>query len=95
MAAAHPALRDPVEFAIFARKWEFLFAYAGAGFVKGYISSHMLTFTREVRPLISTLHIPLTSRQLNREMPLVYEFIFCYAIMPTRRRANCSTVHLL
>ncbi|KAI0731500.1 cyclopropane fatty acid synthase [Fomitopsis betulina] len=47
VAATHDALRDPVEFAIFARKWEFLFAYAGAGFVKGYISSHMLTFTRE------------------------------------------------
>lgn len=62
MAATHPALRDPVEFAIFARKWEFLFAYAGAGFVKGYISSHMLTFTREVRLTPSLLRFPLTLR---------------------------------
>ncbi|KZT65668.1 CFS1-like protein [Daedalea quercina L-15889] len=47
VAATHPALHDPVEFAVFARKWEYLFAYAGAGFVKGYISCHMLIFTRE------------------------------------------------
>lgn len=71
MAATHDALRDPVEFAIFARKWEFLFAYAGAGFVKGYISSHMLTFTREVRPLRNVVCIVLTLRRSNREMPLV------------------------
>lgn len=62
MAATHPALRDPVEFAIFARKWEFLFAYAGAGFVKGYISSHMLTFTREVRPSRDIFRFLLTLR---------------------------------
>ncbi|TFY67533.1 hypothetical protein EVJ58_g1554 [Rhodofomes roseus] len=47
VAETHPSLRDPMEFAVFARKWEYLFAYAGAGFVKGYISCHMLTFTRE------------------------------------------------
>lgn len=62
MAATHESLRDPVEFAIFARKWEFLFAYAGAGFVKGYISSHMLTFTREVRPLRIMVRLVLTLR---------------------------------
>ncbi|KAH9927606.1 cyclopropane-fatty-acyl-phospholipid synthase [Fomitopsis serialis] len=35
VAETHPSLRDPMEFAVFARKWEYLFAYAGAGFVKG------------------------------------------------------------
>ncbi|KAH9942615.1 cyclopropane-fatty-acyl-phospholipid synthase [Amylocystis lapponica] len=29
------------------RKWEYLFAYAGAGFARGYITCHMLTFVRE------------------------------------------------
>ncbi|KAK0467771.1 cyclopropane-fatty-acyl-phospholipid synthase [Desarmillaria tabescens] len=31
----------------FKRKWMYLFAYAGAGFAKGYITCHMLTFIRE------------------------------------------------
>ncbi|KAK7688884.1 hypothetical protein QCA50_007575 [Cerrena zonata] len=46
MAQTHPALKDPAEFAAFKRKWEYLFAYAGAGFSKGYITCHMLTFIR-------------------------------------------------
>ncbi|KAF8898158.1 cyclopropane-fatty-acyl-phospholipid synthase [Gymnopilus junonius] len=43
----YPALRDPIEFATFKRKWHYLFAYAGAGFSKGYITCHMITFIRE------------------------------------------------
>ncbi|KAI0078982.1 cyclopropane-fatty-acyl-phospholipid synthase [Panus rudis PR-1116 ss-1] len=42
----HPALRDRAEYLAFKRKWEYLFAYAGAGFSKGYITCHMLTFIR-------------------------------------------------
>jgi cyclopropane-fatty-acyl-phospholipid synthase len=34
---------------MFKRKWEYLFSYAAAGFAKGYITNHMLTFIREVR----------------------------------------------
>lgn len=45
----YPALRDPIEYAAFKRKWHYLFAYAGAGFSKGYITCHMITFVREVR----------------------------------------------
>ena len=48
MAKTHPALKDPAEYAAFKRKWEYLFAYAGAGFSKGYITCHMLTFIRAV-----------------------------------------------
>ncbi|KAH7912467.1 Mycolic acid cyclopropane synthetase-domain-containing protein [Hygrophoropsis aurantiaca] len=42
----YPSLRDKVEYEIFKRKWQYLFAYAGAGFAKGYITCHMLTFIR-------------------------------------------------
>ena len=44
-----PALQDPSEYATFKRKWEYLFAYAGEGFARGYITCHMLTFIRPVR----------------------------------------------
>jgi cyclopropane-fatty-acyl-phospholipid synthase len=44
MAKRYPALRDPAAFEAFKRKWRYLFAYAGAGFAKGYISCHMITF---------------------------------------------------
>ena len=44
----YPALSDIHEYAAFKRKWEYLFAYAGAGFAKGYITCHMLTFIRQV-----------------------------------------------
>ncbi|KAI0699807.1 cyclopropane fatty acid synthase [Cytidiella melzeri] len=43
---SYPSLADPVEYAIFKRKWEYFFAYAGEGFVQGYITCHMLTFIR-------------------------------------------------
>ena len=49
MARQYPALRDDATYAAFLRKWEYLFAYAGAGFAKGYITCHMLTFVRAVR----------------------------------------------
>ncbi|KAG1800955.1 uncharacterized protein HD556DRAFT_1438955 [Suillus plorans] len=39
----YPSLEDKAEFDTFQRKWQYLFAYAGAGFAKDY---HMLTFTR-------------------------------------------------
>jgi cyclopropane-fatty-acyl-phospholipid synthase len=41
-----PGLEDPFQYTAFKRKWEYLFAYAGAGFAKGYISCHMLSFSR-------------------------------------------------
>lgn len=44
----YPALKDVHEYEAFKRKWQYLFAYAGAGFAKGYITCHMLTFTRPV-----------------------------------------------
>ena len=44
----YPGLRDAFDYAAFKRKWQYLFAYAGAGFSKGYITCHMLTFIREV-----------------------------------------------
>ena len=44
----YPALRDPAEYGAFKRKWQYLFAYAGAGLAKGYITCNMLTFIREV-----------------------------------------------
>ncbi|KAI0776930.1 cyclopropane-fatty-acyl-phospholipid synthase [Trametes elegans] len=46
MAGQYPALRDRATYGAFLRKWEYLFAYAGAGFAKGYITCHMLTFVR-------------------------------------------------
>ncbi|KAL1942217.1 hypothetical protein VTO73DRAFT_6281 [Trametes versicolor] len=46
LAARHPALRDRATYGAFLRKWEYLFAYAAAGFAKGYITCHMLTFVR-------------------------------------------------
>jgi len=44
----YPALRDPAEYGAFKRKWQYLFAYADAGFAKGYTTCHMFTFIREV-----------------------------------------------
>lgn len=44
----YPALRDRADYEAFKRKWQYLFAYAGAGFAKGYITCHMLTFIRQV-----------------------------------------------
>ncbi|KAH9895744.1 cyclopropane-fatty-acyl-phospholipid synthase [Cubamyces lactineus] len=46
MARQYPALRDRATYGAFLRKWGYLFAYAGAGFAKGYITCHMLTFVR-------------------------------------------------
>ncbi|EIW82157.1 cyclopropane-fatty-acyl-phospholipid synthase [Coniophora puteana RWD-64-598 SS2] len=47
IAKDYPELKDAASFEIFKRKWQYLFEYAGAGFAKGYITCHMLTFTRE------------------------------------------------
>lgn len=44
----YPALRERADYDAFKRKWHYLFAYAGAGFAKGYITCHMLTFIRQV-----------------------------------------------
>ncbi|KIY73288.1 S-adenosyl-L-methionine-dependent methyltransferase [Cylindrobasidium torrendii FP15055 ss-10] len=43
----YPGLRDIRSYDAFKKKWMYLFAYAGAGFAKGYITCHMLTFRRE------------------------------------------------
>ncbi|KAI0699495.1 cyclopropane-fatty-acyl-phospholipid synthase [Cerioporus squamosus] len=46
MVQQYPALSDDATYGSFIRKWEYLFAYAGAGFAKGYITCHMLTLVR-------------------------------------------------
>lgn len=46
LAKECPRLHDRSEFDVFTRKWQYLFAYAAAGFAKGYITCHMLTFIR-------------------------------------------------
>ncbi|KAK1231381.1 hypothetical protein PQX77_005508 [Marasmius sp. AFHP31] len=43
----YPALNDPASYDAFIRKWRYLFAYAGAGFNKGYITCYMLNFARK------------------------------------------------
>ncbi|KAJ8514887.1 hypothetical protein ONZ45_g7617 [Pleurotus djamor] len=43
----YPELRDAKDYEAFKRKWMYLFAYAGAGFAKGYITCHMVTWIRE------------------------------------------------
>ncbi|KAK0191514.1 cyclopropane-fatty-acyl-phospholipid synthase [Armillaria mellea] len=47
VAKDYPGLSDKHSYEAFKRKWMYLFAYAGAGFAKGYITCHMLTFIRE------------------------------------------------
>ena len=44
MAKRYPELGDPAVFETFMRKWRYLFAYAAAGYAKGHIMSHVLTF---------------------------------------------------
>jgi cyclopropane-fatty-acyl-phospholipid synthase len=51
----YPGLRDRSDYEAFKRKWQYLFAYAGAGFAKGYITCHMLTFIRQVSILLPHL----------------------------------------
>ncbi|CAA7259579.1 unnamed protein product [Cyclocybe aegerita] len=43
----YPSLCNPSDYEVFKRKWQYLFAYAGAGFAQGYITCHMITFIRE------------------------------------------------
>lgn len=68
VAKDYPALKDPAEFAAFKRKWQYLFAYAGAGFAHGYITCHLLTFIREVclAPTPTLANILLTHRPTER-----------------------------
>ncbi|KAF9076707.1 Mycolic acid cyclopropane synthetase-domain-containing protein [Rhodocollybia butyracea] len=47
IAQEYPALRDCANYDAFRKKWQYLFVYAGAGFAKGYITCHMLTFIRQ------------------------------------------------
>ncbi|KAF7776777.1 hypothetical protein Agabi119p4_5170 [Agaricus bisporus var. burnettii] len=47
VAKDYPSLHDRADYDAFKRKWQYLFAYAGAGFAKGYITCHMLTFIRQ------------------------------------------------
>ncbi|KAL1680789.1 cyclopropane fatty acid synthase [Schizophyllum commune] len=47
VAKDFPSLaNNPGDFDAFKRKWRYLFAYAGAGFARGYITCHMWTFVR-------------------------------------------------
>ena len=70
MSRTHPALGSNSEFRTFKRKWEYLFAYAGAGFTKGYITCHMLTFIRPVgtKLFLPFANLPTTSRIANLRM---------------------------
>ncbi|KAE9399100.1 cyclopropane-fatty-acyl-phospholipid synthase [Gymnopus androsaceus JB14] len=47
IAKEYPALREHANYDAFRKKWQYLFVYAGAGFAKGYITCHMLTFIRQ------------------------------------------------
>lgn len=58
-----PALKNPAEFDAFKRKWQYLYAYAGAGFAKGYITCHMLTFIRQVSWFSPTRHVRTCAKQ--------------------------------
>lgn len=50
VAKDFPQLKNNrAEFEAFKRKWQYMYAYAGAGMAKGYITCHMLTFIRQVR----------------------------------------------
>ena len=52
---------DPVTFEAFHRKWRYIFAYAAAGLVHGYLGCHMFTFIRTVcRPSDSGYNSLLT-----------------------------------
>lgn len=53
LVATYPALQEQAEFESFKKKWQYLFSYAGAGFAKGYITCHMITFTRAVSLILS------------------------------------------
>jgi len=53
----YPSLRDRLNYDAFVKKWQYLFAYAGAGFAKGYITCHMLTFIRQVRTSVSQIYL--------------------------------------
>ena len=71
----YPALRDIHEYAAFKRKWEYLFAYAGAGFAKGYITCHMLTFIRQLSSIFSLLFtfsniVPLPDRTIHQRIAI-------------------------
>lgn len=52
IAQDYPALRERANYDAFRKKWQYLFVYAGAGFAKGYITCHMLTFIRQVSILL-------------------------------------------
>lgn len=56
-----PALEDPAELDAFLRKWRYMFVYAAAGFAKGHITSHMLSWRRDVCPVVS-LHLIFCSQ---------------------------------
>ena len=72
IAKDFPALKNNrAEFEAFKRKWQYLYAYAGAGFAKGYITCHMLTFIRQVRASLQGYSALLLMRVLlsSRMMP--------------------------
>ena len=66
-----PALSSRSEFEAFKRKWQYLYAYAGAGFAKGYITCHMLTFIREVSIEVLVLIKTLAKETQQNDIPEV------------------------
>ena len=72
IAKDFPELRNNrSEFEAFKRKWQYLYAYAGAGFAKGYITCHMLTFVRQVcyHPVHIVCSPELTKVKLRKMHP--------------------------
>lgn len=66
----YPSLENTAQFDAFKRKWQYLFAYAEAGFAKGYITCHMLTFIGEVRFSSYSSALDLTRNILKNDMPI-------------------------
>jgi hypothetical protein len=68
----YPDLKDHADYEAFKRKWQYLFAYAGAGFAQGYITCHMLTFIRDVSSTI--LFFVLLDKNTN------FDYYYCSLI---------------
>jgi hypothetical protein len=66
----HPNLKDRANYDAFKRKWQYQFAYAGAGFTQGYITCHMLTFIRDVS-ISSQLPHQRDSPTLQNDKPAI------------------------
>lgn len=85
----YPDLKDCADYEAFKRKWQYLFAYAGAGFAQGYITCHMLTFIRDVSPKTFTLfwlwldrRLMWIHRPINQHFDAIERFISGFYKIP-------------